>query len=50
MGAYTSLLCRICKGSGNLVSFTPLTFWPCHYCGGAGVSVQFGPQTDRERR
>lgn len=38
-----SALCKLCRGSGNFVSFRPLTFWQCHYCGGTGVRVQFGP-------
>lgn len=37
-------LCLICRGAGNIVTFSGgLTYWPCHYCGGAGVSVQHGP-------
>ena len=45
-----SCLCRICKGSGSLVTFAPMTFWDCLYCGGSGVRVQFGPKTFREGR
>lgn len=37
-------LCAVCRGAGNLVTFTHgMQFWDCLYCGGSGVRVQYGP-------
>jgi hypothetical protein len=30
------MLCRVCEGSKNRVSFNPLTFAKCFFCAGRG--------------
>lgn len=38
------MVCKICKGSGNhLIKAAPFECWECLYCGGVGVSIQYGP-------
>lgn len=32
------MICPVCKGSCNIVTFNPLRFWDCPCCGGAGVT------------
>jgi hypothetical protein len=31
------MLCPLCKGSGSLITFKPLTWWDCGVCLGQGV-------------
>ena len=39
-------LCPVCRGAGNIVTFSRgIEYWPCSPCGGAGVRVQHGPAT-----
>ena len=39
-------LCAVCQGTGCIVTHRNGTrqFWDCHYCGGSGVRVQYGPK------
>lgn len=34
-------LCPVCRGAGNVGVFPRL--WRCGPCGGAGVTIQYGP-------
>lgn len=47
------MICPVCKGSGNIVTFARgLEYWPC-VCGGAGVLIQHQPaviQTSGRKR
>jgi hypothetical protein len=37
------MLCRVCRGSGN-VGVHP-NWWMCPCCGGCGVTIQYAPPT-----
>lgn len=41
------MLCSVCRGSGNIISFPngKPEWWDCVKCGGAGVTVLFSPPT-----
>lgn len=33
------VICPICKGSGSLLTFKPMSWWQCPCCGGAGSKI-----------
>lgn len=38
------MICNLCRGSGALVCFWPLEWWPCPKCKGNGATHQYGPR------
>ncbi len=41
------MMCNLCKGSGSLVSLSPMQWWDCPKCSGHGATTQFGPAVIR---
>ncbi len=37
------MMCNLCKGSGSLVSLSPMQWWDCPKCSGRGAITQLGP-------